>query len=303
MNYILILGPTASGKTSLAIELAKKNDAHIINMDSMQVYKEIPILSAAPSEAEKEDVPHHLFGHVPASHSYSTGEYLREVQEKLKELRGEKIIFVGGTGLYAHSMTEGMVETPPVAPEIRSAVRRFVDDECREAYKKLQSVDKESAKAIKPNDGVRISRALEVFEATGKPISEWHKEPQPPILQKGTWQGIGLMPPREAVYEKIAQRFNAMIDNGGIDEVARLIVQNLDDNLPVMKALGVPSLKKFYQEELEMEEAISRAITETRQYAKRQYTWLRNRAANWPKIEEIDENLRMKKVLDLIINK
>ena len=290
----IILGPTASGKTALAIAIAKKFDAEIVNMDSMQVYKDLPILSAAPTKAEQEGVPHHLFGHVDAAHSYSTGEYILEAKRTIDDIiaRGKKAILVGGTGLYAHSLTEGMVETPPVPAEIRAKTRKLVESDRKGQYNRLKKHDPEIAWRIEPNDAVRIARALEVYEATGKPLSEWHKDEQPPILNKNQWQGFGLMPPRELIYDKIEKRFRGMVTNGGLQEVEALWKRGLADDLPAMKALGIPNLIEYFEGEVPLDEAISRAITQTRQYAKRQLTWLRNRAADWKKYESADEILK-----------
>lgn len=297
-NIILILGPTASGKSALALALAKKLGGEIVNMDSMQVYRDIPILSARPTLTEMGNIPHHLFGHIDASHSYSTGEYLAEAKTKIDEItaKGKSAVLVGGTGLYAHALTMGMVETPPVPAEIRAQTRKAVEADRRAAHNKLEEVDPEAASRIEVKDSVRIARALEVYEATGKSLSDWHKDPQPPILANGTWRGIALNPPREIVYANIEKRFMVMAENGAIDEVRALINRNLAGDLPATKAIGVPQIQKYFNDELSLEEAISRAITETRQYAKRQYTWINNRAKDWEKIEEIDAELRLEAV-------
>ncbi len=294
-SSILILGPTASGKSSLAVKIAKKINAEIVNMDSMQVYKDLPILSAIPTNEEMDGIPHHLFGNIDAGHSFSTGEYIKLAKAKIDEINslGKTAILVGGTGLYAHALTCGMVETPPVPPEIRSQIRKLVEADRRGQYNRLKKVDPISYSKIEANDSVRISRALEVFDATGRSLSDWHKEEQPPILKAGSWKGIGLMPPREIVYENIEKRFHNMVKNGGLDEVRALWGRNLEKDLPSMKALGIPNLIEYLEGLVRLDDAIARAITQTRQYAKRQYTWLNNRAANWPKIEKIDEKSRL----------
>jgi tRNA dimethylallyltransferase len=293
LSSILILGPTASGKTAISLEIANKINGEIINMDSMQVYRDLPILSAAPSAKERGKIPHHLFLHKDAAHSYSTGEYILEAKAKIDEInaKGKIAILVGGTGLYSHALTQGMVETPPVPPEIRAQTRKLVDADKRGCYNRLRKIDPDAASRIEPNDAIRISRALEVYDATGRTISDWHKEEQPPILKAGSWQGIGLMPPREQVYEKIAARFNAMIDNGGLEEVKALWDRELPNDLPALKALGIPNLFEYFNGEIDLESAISRAITQTRQYAKRQYTWLNNRASDWQKFESAKDIL------------
>ncbi len=293
-EIIIILGPTASGKTAISIEIARKFDGEVINMDSMQVYKDLPILSAAPTKSEMGDIPHHLFGHVDAAHPYSTGEYILEAKRAIDGVlsRGKKAILVGGTGLYAHSLTQGMVETPPVPPEIRAKTRKLVEADRKGQYNRLKKHDPYYASKIEANDIVRIARALEVFEATGKSLSDWHAEEQPPILKNGSWQGIGLMPEREPVYEKITARFKAMVSNGGLQEVEALWKRGLADDLPAMKALGIPNLIEYFEGRAPLDEAISSAITQTRQYAKRQLTWLRNRAADWKKYPDAHSILR-----------
>ncbi|KAF0091807.1 MAG: tRNA dimethylallyltransferase, partial [Hyphomonadaceae bacterium] len=245
---ILILGPTASGKSKLAVQIAREIGGEIINMDSMQVYKDIPILSARPTPSEMGGIAHHLFGHIDAAHAYSTGEYLLEAKAAIDEIsaRGKTPILVGGTGLYAHALTQGMVETPPVPAQIRAATRKLVETDRRAAHNKLLEVDPDAAARIEVKDAIRISRALEVYEATGKSLSDWHKNPQPPILAQGAWRGFTLAP---------------------------------------LKALGVPSFIQYMKFEISLDEAIGRSITETRQYAKRQYSWINNRAVDWEKHE------------------
>ena len=299
---ILILGPTASGKSKLAVQIAREIGGEIINMDSMQVYKDIPILSARPTPSEMGGIAHHLFGHIDAAHAYSTGEYLLEAKAVIDEIsaRGKTPILVGGTGLYAHALTQGMVETPPVPAQIRASTRKLVETDRRAAHNKLLEVDPEAAARIEVKDAIRISRALEVYEATGKSLSDWHKNPQPPILTAGAWRGFTLAPPREIVYAKIEARFKAMAENGALTEVHALLARNLDQGLPALKALGVPSFIQYMKFEISLEEAISRSITETRQYAKRQYSWINNRAADWEKLEQIDEKSRLQAVLSRI---
>jgi len=290
---ILILGPTASGKSKLAVQIAQKIGGEVINMDSMQVYRDIPILSARPTLAEMDGVAHHLFGHIDAAYPYSTGEYLIEAKGAIDEIsaRGKTPILVGGTGLYAHALTMGMVETPPVPAELRAATRKSVETDRRAAHNKLKEVDPEAAARIEVKDAVRISRALEVYEATGKSLSDWHKDPQPPILAKGSWHGFTLAPPREIVYANIEARFRAMAENGALAEVHALLARNLAPDLPALKALGVPTFIQYMKFEISLDEAISRAITETRQYAKRQYSWINNRAVDWEKFETTTEVL------------
>lgn len=302
LHPILILGPTASGKSKLAVQIARDIGGEIINMDSMQVYRDIPILSARPTASEMGGIAHYLFGHIDSAYTYSTGEYLLEAKAAIDEIsaRDKTPILVGGTGLYAHALTQGMVETPPVPAQIRAATRKLVETDRRAAHNKLLEVDPAAAARIEVKDAIRISRALEVYEATGKSLSEWHKDPQPPILASGKWRGFTLAPPREIVYANIEARFRAMAENGALAEVHALMARNLAPDLPALKALGVPSFISYMKFEISLEDAINRAITETRQYAKRQYSWINNRAVDWEKLEQIDEKSRLKAVLSQI---
>ncbi len=282
-DFYLIFGPTASGKTALSLRLAEKIGAEIVNMDSMQVYDGISIISAAPNQDEMAGITHHLFGFIKPSHIFSTGEYVAEVAhivEKAKT-KGKPLVFVGGTGLYAHALTQGLIDIPPIAPEIRQKARDFVQNDIGVAYEYLKKIDGASALAIKPNDAQRIARAIEVFEATKKPLSEWQSMPQTAILAANKWRGFKVLPPREIVHNKIAKRFRAMMKNGGIEEVENLWKQGLSRELPALKALGIPHLLDYFDGGIDLESAIELAIIATRQYAKRQYTWANNRAKDW----------------------
>ena len=280
---LLILGPTASGKTAYAIAMARRHDGEIINMDSMQVYTDLDILTARPRLEEMQDIPHHMFGHVDAAIAYSTGIWLEEAMAAIKDIqsRGKRPILVGGTGLYAHALTEGLVPTPPVPADIRATTRLTVGADPRAADARLTQVDLEAANRIEPKDIVRIARALEVYDATGRPLSDWHKEPQPPLLAKGMWEGVALMPERDVLYERIEARFYAMMDAGGLNEAHALWHRGLDRDLPAMKAVGIPPFGDFFQQYCDYETAVSRSILDSRHYAKRQMTWIRNRASGW----------------------
>jgi tRNA dimethylallyltransferase len=284
---LLILGPTASGKTAYAIAMARRHDGEVINMDSMQVYADLQILSARPSLEEMGDVRHHLFGHVDASVAFSTGAWVDQAMAAIGDVqsRGKRPILVGGTGLYAHALTEGLVPTPPVPAEIRAATRLAVGADPRVSHARLRQVDPDAAKRIEPKDVARIARALEVFDATGRPLSDWHKDPQPPLLPKGTWEGVALMPERGELYARIEGRFHAMMDAGGLNEAHALWQRQLDPGLPAMKAVGIPPFGDFFQEICDYETAVSRSILDSRHYAKRQMTWIRNRAAGWKVLE------------------
>lgn len=282
-TVLLILGPTASGKTAYAMAMARRYDGEVINMDSMQVYADLQILTARPTPQDMGDVPHHLFGHVDASVAFSTGTWIDQAMAAITEIRarGKRPILVGGTGLYAHALTEGLVPTPPVPADIRANTRLSVGADPRAAHARLLQVDGEAGKRIEPKDVVRIARALEVFEATGRPLSDWHKDPQPPLLPKGTWEGQALMPERAELYARIEARFDAMMEAGGLNEAHALWQRNLDPDLPAMKAVGVPPFGDFFAQQIDYETAVSRSVLDSRHYAKRQMTWIRNRAIGW----------------------
>jgi tRNA dimethylallyltransferase len=286
-KILLILGPTASGKTAFAIERARAQNGEIINMDSMQVYGDLEILTARPNATEMGEVVHHMFGHVDADVAYSTGLWLDEAVAAISDIqsRGKMPILVGGTGLYAHALTQGLVPTPPVPADIRANTRLSVGADPRSAHARLLEVDPEAGKRIEPKDVTRIARALEVYDATGRPLSDWHKDPQPPLLAPETWEGIALMPQREVLYGRIEVRFDAMMDAGGLNEAHALWQRRLDPNLPAMKAVGMPPFSDFFEQYCDYETAVARAILDSRHYAKRQMTWIRNRASQWKVIE------------------
>jgi tRNA dimethylallyltransferase len=282
-SILLILGPTASGKSAYAVAMARRHDGEIINMDSMQVYADLQILSARPTDDDMAGIPHHMFGHVDAAVAYSTGIWIDEAMVAIADIqsRGKRPILVGGTGLYAHALTEGLVPTPPVPADIRANTRLSVGADPRAAHARLTQVDPAAAKRIEPKDVVRIARALEVFEATGRPLTDWHGDPQPPLLAKGTWEGVALMPERGELYARIEARFDAMMDAGGLNEAHALWQRRLDPDLPAMKAVGIPPFSDFFDQQIDYETAVSRSVLDSRHYAKRQMTWIRNRAKGW----------------------
>ncbi|MGJ4943425.1 tRNA (adenosine(37)-N6)-dimethylallyltransferase MiaA [Bradyrhizobium sp. HKCCYLS1011] len=276
---VLIAGPTASGKSALAFELAEKIGGVVVNADSMQVYRDLRVLTARPAPEEEAQLPHRLYGHVDAAVNYSAGLYVTDAAKVLEEevSAGRRLIFIGGTGLYFKALTRGLSAVPPVPEEIREAVRNRLERAGVEAlHAELAQRDPEAAARLKPRDRTRIARALEVIEATGRPLADWHCEGQPPLLHEGAYQALFLAPGRETLYARIDARFDAMLKAGAIEEVERLAARGLDPLLPAMKAHGVPALIRYLKGELTLEEAAAIGKADTRHYAKRQFTWFRH---------------------------
>ena len=299
---ILIHGPTASGKTALSIELAKRLGGEVVNSDSMQVYADLETLTARPSAEELGEVPHHLFGHVDAATHYSTGHWLKEAEATICDIqrRGKAPVIVGGTGLYLLALTKGLSEIPPVPEEMRAEARAVAQAEGGEGLKlRLEKVDPESAAALKTGDRQRLTRAYEVWLATGKPFSSFKGARAKPVLGEGEWMGVALTPPRAKLYARIDRRFNAMLVEGAMDEVHAMVGRNLDPGLPAMKAHGMPWLAAYIRGEISSEEAAIHASRDTRRYAKRQFTWIGRQFPFWPRIPAEDLEKRLKVIFAL----
>jgi tRNA dimethylallyltransferase len=287
INAILIAGPTASGKSRLAADLARARGGVVINADSMQVYSELRILSARPGPGEEAMLPHRLYGHVAAAERYSVGRWLVDVAAVLAEIRplGLMPVFVGGTGLYFKALTEGLATVPPIPAELREYWRLRGLAEPAEALHALLAVrDPEGAGAIRPTDRTRIVRALEVVEATGRPLVDWHRmaSSPAPLVDIGSAERVVLDPDRAVLHERIAARAEHMVAAGALDEVKALARLHLDPLMPAMKAIGVREFLAHFAGKLSLEEAVAAVKTETRRYARRQITWFRNQMADWP---------------------
>jgi tRNA dimethylallyltransferase len=276
---VLIAGPTASGKSALALEFARKTDGMVINADSMQVYRDLHVLTARPTAEEEAAVTHRLYGHVDAAVNFSAGAWVSGAAKILEEARAQNRmpVFVGGTGLYFKALTRGLSAVPPVPPEIRERVRSRLERDGVEAlHAELARRDPASAERLKLRDRTRIARALEVVEATGRSLTDWHREGLPPILPPGEFAALFLAPERDALYARIDARFEAMLSAGALEEVAALAARNLDPLLPAMKAHGAPALIRHLHGEITLEEAATIGRADTRHYAKRQFTWFRH---------------------------
>jgi tRNA dimethylallyltransferase len=286
---LLIAGPTASGKSAAALVVAKKFDATIVNADSMQVYKDLRILTARPSPDEERLAPHRLFGAVDGAVTFSAGRWARAAGEALADIGEQPVIFVGGTGLYFRALTEGLSDIPPVPEAVRAEVRSKAESRATpELHDELHARDPETAARLNPSDRQRILRALEIMASTGRPLVSFLGARAAPVLTPGTWAGIYLAPDRAELGRRIDARFDAMLAQGAVDEIATLVQRRLDPALPVMRAHGVPHLIAHLEGRMKLEEAAQRSKLDTRHYAKRQFTWARHQLAGfrWAAPEE-----------------
>jgi tRNA dimethylallyltransferase len=282
---VLIAGPTASGKSAKALEVARVIGGTIVNADAMQVYDVLRIVTARPSLDDMAGVPHRLYGTVPPATRYSTGDWLRDVAAAIAATR-EPLVFVGGTGLYFDALEHGFADVPPVPPAIVARVSAEVAALDAEGRGRLIAArDPAIAARLKAPDPQRVTRALAVLEATGRSLATFQGEAQEGLLGVFTIERMVVDPGRDALRERIARRFGAMFDAGAVAEVEALRAMNLDPSLPAMKAIGVPEISAWLDGEMSREEAIERAVIATRQYAKRQRTWIRNRMGDWPRVE------------------
>ncbi|MDN5926167.1 MAG: tRNA (adenosine(37)-N6)-dimethylallyltransferase MiaA [Hyphomicrobiales bacterium] len=278
---ILIAGPTASGKSALALEMARQRHGVVVNADSMQVYSVLRLLTARPDAAQMEMAPHLLYGHVHPRENYSTGQWLRDVCELAEAgaFRDRIPVFVGGTGLYFRALLGGLAPMPAIPPDITERWRRRLGEEGpQELHRVLQKEDAEAALKLKSADGQRIVRALEVLEASGRSILAWQAETPAALVDRDGTEMILLDPERKLLAERIEGRFDHMMEDGAAAEVEILLSLRLDQALPAMKAIGVREIAAALGGRLAMDEAIERAKAATRQYAKRQGTWFRHQA-------------------------
>ncbi|MBB4153410.1 tRNA dimethylallyltransferase [Sphingomonas jinjuensis] len=290
----LIAGPTASGKSSAAIALAEATGGTVINADASQVYADLRVLTARPSEAEEERVPHRLFGHIDAADTgYSAARWSDEAKAAVAEaiMAGRLPILVGGTGLYLRTLLHGIAPVPPIVPDIRAEVRAM---SVGEAHRALCAEDSITAARLSPNDSARVARALEVVRSTGVPIHHWQKQREGGIANDVDLAAAILLPDRELLYERINARADAMIADGAIDEVAGLMLRrDVGEDAPARRAIGVSALIDHLTGRMSLSEALESLALDTRRYAKRQYTWFRHQPPeNWSRCETADDALQ-----------
>ncbi len=293
---ILIAGPTASGKSALALAVARRiKNGVIVNADSMQVYRDLRVLTARPSIEDETGLPHALFGSVDGADSYSVARYLDDARAVVASARARDAIaiFVGGTGLYFKALLEGLSPVPAIDPATRERVRKEAAAlGAAHMHALLQQRDPEMADRLVPTDTQRITRALEVIEATGRSLAVWQRLPGVPVLAADSTVRVVLMPERAALVARCDARLDAMIAGGAVDEVARLRARHLASDLPVMRALGVAPLIAHLDGTLSLPAATERAKVETRQFVKRQVTWAKRHMITWNSIftNEIERN-------------
>ena len=286
----LIAGPTASGKSALAVRLARMANGIVINADASQVYADLHILSARPDEEEMDGVPHRLFGHIDGAEACTAARWAAEARDEIGKAHaaGRLPILVGGTGLYLRTLLDGIAPVPDIDPAIRAAVRAMP---VAEAHAALAREDPEAAARLAAADTTRVGRALEVVRSTGKPLSQWQRHKSGGIGRDIALAPMVLLPPRDWLIDRCDLRFGQMADHGAVGEVEALLARRLSAELPVMRAIGVPEIAAWLAGEIDRETMVERGRIATRQYAKRQYTWFsRQPPADWPSIAAIIDN-------------
>ncbi len=284
---VIIAGPTASGKSALALRIAERDGGCVINADASQVYACWRILTARPDESELARAPHRLYGHVACGRHYSVGAWLRDVAPVIDDVRGRGLrpIVVGGTGLYLSALTEGIAEIPETPPDLRARSEALIAaGRIHELLDDLARLDPESFARIDRANPRRVQRAWEVTMATGRPLSAWHRDPGRPILPAREAVSLVIQPDIESLNKKISDRFNRMLELGALDECRRFLADH-DPDSPAGRVLGAAPLMAHLAGRLTLAEAVELSVTATRQFAKRQRTWFRNRMAGWPEVD------------------
>ena len=289
---LLIAGPTASGKSALALRLAERLDGEIVNADALQLYADLRLLTARPSPDEEARAPHHLFGVADGADGWSVGRWLKTALPVIEDLmaRRRPAIVVGGTGLYFRALTQGLAEVPAVPAAARQAAAETYEQLGEDAFRQaLAERDPASAARIAPGDRQRLTRAYEVAEATGRALSDWQADTRPPLAPE-QWRAVVMEPDRQTLYARCDARLETMVAAGALEEVRALAARALDPALPVMKAVGLRELTAHLEGETTLDQAVALAQQETRRYAKRQLTWLRNQTPDWPRAKSEAES-------------
>jgi tRNA dimethylallyltransferase len=296
----LIAGPTASGKSGLAIRLAEATGGAIVNADSAQVYRDLPILSAAPSAEDRIRAEHLLYGVLDGAHPCSAADWAAMAKAEIARMHGEDRlpILVGGTGLYLRTLLDGIAPVPPIDPQVRAQVRSA---SLAENWAELDRLDRAAAAKLNPADTTRIARALEVVKSTGRTLADWQLQRAGGIGENIELKSTVLLPPRPWLYERCDQRFAEMIDQGALAEVEALLGRQLDPRLPVMRAIGVSELSAHLRGDVTFEQAIAAGQQATRRYAKRQYTWFAHQPPpSWPRFPDSLEGAAVQRALALL---
>src|SRR6185369_3190265 len=286
---VLIAGPTASGKSALALACAERTGGVIVNADSAQVYRDLPLLSAAPAAADLARAEHRLYGFLDGSEPSSAADWAERATTEIADVHagGRLPILVGGTGLYLRTLLDGIAPIPTIEPHIREELRAASTED---NYARLQTVDPQGAVRLNPGDSTRIARALEVVVSTGKPLAAWQQQRQGGIGEQIELKPLILLPPRDWLYARCDERFARMLELGAIEEVKALLTRNLDPKLPVMRAIGVREIAAYLRGETSLEEAIAAGQQATRNYAKRQYTWFAHQPPEtWLRFRDIPD--------------
>jgi len=297
-KIILISGPTASGKSNFSVKLAKKINGEIINADSMQVYKELKILSARPNPQDYQKIKHHLYGFHSVKKNFSTGDWLKIAIKKIKEIKKRKKIpiFVGGTGLYFKALTDGLVNIPNIPIRFRNKIRALHKDlGQKKFYQKLIKLDPNSKEKINPTDAQRSIRAYEVKQFTKKSLHDWFQNTKS-YFEKDDFLKIYIAYPREELIHRIGKRAEKMIKLGAIQEVKKFVKLKVRKDKSVNKAIGINEIKEYLAERKDMTDVIEKISIKTRQYAKRQSTWARGNMMSWLKLYPQDLNKFLKKI-------
>jgi tRNA dimethylallyltransferase len=297
---VVIAGPTASGKSALSLALAQQNGGVIVNADSAQIYRDLPILSAAPSQDECAIAEHRLYGVQDGALPYSAADWAGMARLEIADIHasGRIPILAGGTGLYLRTLLEGIAPVPAIEPEVRRRVRETAVEENRA---KLEALDPEAAARLNAADTARINRALEVILSTGRTLGEWQKQREGGIGSDVELRALILLPPRDWLYARCDERFARMMEQGAIEEVQALLARGLNPNLPVMRGIGVREIAAYLSGELSLAETIAAGQQATRRYAKRQYTWFAHQPpAEWPRFAEALDSTSMARAVELL---